>query len=180
MYRAHDILTGDIMQNISTSHDLFLLEICKLLDAEQRFAEALPELAKTAHHPELKEALELHAEQTQEQISRLQKVGEVLEADLEPTANKVVKTMIEEGQELLESISRPVVRDVALVKIIQAGEHYEIAAYGSVMAHAKVMHHNEALKLLEDTLREEEQTDSLLSDLAERTINPAAVEVEEE
>jgi ferritin-like metal-binding protein YciE len=168
------------MPNITTAHDLFLYEMGKLLDAEQLYAEALPELAKIAHHKELRDALEHHVEQTREQIERLVRAAESLDHEIDPEDNVVVETMIEEGFTLLESIDRPVVRDVALVKLVQAGEHYEIAAYGSVIAHAKEMKHTEALKLLEETLREEQETDKLLTKLAENTINPAAAIAEDE
>ena len=55
----------------------------------------------------------------------------------------------------------------------QAVEHYEIARYGALAAWAKLLGHNDAARLLAETLEEEKAADEVLNRLAE-SINPEA------
>jgi ferritin-like metal-binding protein YciE len=56
--------------------------------------------------------------------------------------------------------------DAGLIAAGQAAEHYEISRYGSLKAWAQQLGMNEAVKLLDATLKEEKAADQKLSDLA--------------
>ena len=58
------------------------------------------------------------------------------------------------------------VRDAGIIIASQKVEHYEIAAYGSLVALAKKMGIKKAAGILEQTLQEEKKTDSDLTKLA--------------
>jgi ferritin-like metal-binding protein YciE len=89
---------------------------------------------------------------------------------------KAIQGIIEEGQEILQEFSDGEALDAGLIAAAQAVEHYEIARYGTLLAWAKQLGLSEAQGLIEETLVEEENTDQVLSELAEDAINPAAAE----
>jgi ferritin-like metal-binding protein YciE len=83
--------------------------------------------------------------------------------------------LIEEGQEMMEEIDKGDVRDAALISAAQRVEHYEIAAYGTVRTYANLLGQKQAVKLLEQTLEEEKESDEKLNEIAQQ-INPGAME----
>jgi ferritin-like metal-binding protein YciE len=66
--------------------------------------------------------------------------------------------------------------DACLIAAGQRAEHYEMAAYGTLVAWAQAMGHTEAAKLLQQTLDEEKAADEKLSALAEGGINQEAAD----
>lgn len=82
--------------------------------------------------------------------------------------------LLEEGKELLDEIEKGPVLDAALIGASQKVEHYEIAAYGTLIAMAKHLGIKEAVDLLVDTLAEEKAADEKLSAIAEEGGNQAA------
>lgn len=145
-------------------------QVKDLYNAENQLAKALARMAKAAATDELREAFELHLEETNGQIERLEQVCEML--DFKPTGKvcAAMKGLIEEGKEVLEEDGHEVVLDAALVAAAQRIEHYEIAAYGTVKAIAQQLGHDEAVALFDETLQEEIATDEKLTELAENTL----------
>ena len=66
--------------------------------------------------------------------------------------------------------------DACLIAAGQRAEHYEMAAYGTLVAWAQAMNHTDAAKLLQQTLDEEKAADKKLSGLAESGINAGAAD----
>jgi ferritin-like metal-binding protein YciE len=66
--------------------------------------------------------------------------------------------------------------DACLIAAGQRAEHYEMAAYGTLVAWAQAMGHSEAANLLQQTLDEEKAADKKLSSLAEGGINQSAAD----
>jgi ferritin-like metal-binding protein YciE len=64
--------------------------------------------------------------------------------------------------------------DACLIAAAQRVEHYEMAAYGTLVAWAKAMGHDEAAGLLEETLNEEKAADQKLTSIAEGGVNEEA------
>jgi ferritin-like metal-binding protein YciE len=87
---------------------------------------------------------------------------------------KAIRGIIEEGEEILNEFKGGEALDAGLIAAAQAVEHYEITRYGTLLAWAKQLELSEAQELLQETLVEEENTDELLSELAEDAVNPAA------
>jgi ferritin-like metal-binding protein YciE len=145
-------------------------------DAERQLTKALPKLAKAATSPELREAFETHLEETQGQIERLEQVFESLEEKVRGKHCDGIAGIIEEGKSIMEEDFDETTMDACLIAAGQRAEHYEMAAYGTLVAWAKAMGHTEAADLLQETLDEEKAADEKLSELAEGGINQRAAD----
>lgn len=158
-----------------TLHELLVDEIQDLYHAEKQLTKALPKLAKAATHEDLREAFEMHLEETRGQISRLEEVFAALEEKPKAKPCPGMAGIIEEGNELMQEDAEASVLDAGLIAAAQRAEHYEIGAYGTCVAWARLLGLDEVVGLLEQTLEEEKATDEKLSALAESEINMAAV-----
>jgi ferritin-like metal-binding protein YciE len=163
------------MAQITTLHDLFITKLQKVYDVEQQIIEALPRMIDAATNSDLKKGLEMHLEQTRDQVERLEQIGQELGTEITGEPCPSMSALIAEGEETLSQIEDPEVRDAAIIVSAQEVEHHEIAAYGSLVAHATVMGHTTVVPLLEESLAEEEETDEELSMLAEAQANPEAL-----
>ena len=142
--------------------------------AENAILKALPQMAQAARSDALKGAFAVHLEETRNQVKRLEQVFRLLGEKPEGVQCKAIQGIIEEGQEVLREFQGGEALDAGLIASAQAVEHYEITRYGTLLAWAMQLGIGEAEGLLKETLIEEENTDELLSDLAEDAINPAA------
>lgn len=165
---------------IKTADDLFLDELKDIYSAEKQAIRVYPKLAKAISSPELKEALQTHLEQTKSQLERLDRVFEILEKRSSGKTCEGMKGLIEEGQEHAEEIEQGPVRDAALIGAAQRMEHYEIAAYGTIIAFAKATGQDEIAQLLSETLEEEKATDQKLTEVSDSVNQQAISEGEDE
>ncbi|WP_201864018.1 YciE/YciF ferroxidase family protein [Microvirga soli] len=153
---------------------LFLHQLKDTYFAENAILKALPQMAEAAQAEELKGALAVHLKETEGQVKRLEKVFQLLGEKPAGVECKAIQGIIEEGQEILQEFSGGEALDAGLIAAAQAVEHYEITRYGTLLAWAKQLGLSEAEGLIQETLIEEENTDQILSELAEDAINPAA------
>lgn len=162
------------MATMKNLEDALVDELRDILHAEKQLTKALAKMAKKASSEELREAFEEHREVTLEQIERLEKAFDVL--GKAPRAKKCegMFGILEEGKEHLEEDAEPSVLDAVMIADAQKAEHYEIASYGTVIAWAEQLGHNEIVRLLEQTLEEEKETDVKLTELAETLANQEA------
>ncbi len=162
------------MADLNTLSVLFENELRDVYDAEKQIVKALPRILKAASDVELREALTLHLEETHGQIERLEKAFASL--DLTPKGKHCagMAGILEEGRDLLEEDGDDAVLDAAFIAGCQRVEHYEITAYGTLMAWAKLLGYDEAGKLLAANEREEKAADMKLSKIAESAVNPQA------
>lgn len=160
--------------------ELYVDELKDLWSAETQITKALPKMMKAATNPKLKKAFNTHLKQTERQIKRLERIFK--ELDESPRGKKCVgmEGLIKEGQELIKEKPEAEVLDAGLIAAAQHVEHYEIAGYGCVRTWARQLGEDRQAELLQETLDEEEQTDRLLTDLAESEINIEAEEGDEE
>ena len=138
-----------------TLHDAFLDELRDCYDAEKQLTKALPKLAKTASSPELRGAFENHLEETRGQIDRLEQVFESLDEKVRGKHCDGIAGIIEEGKSVMEEDFDDATMDACLIAAGQRAEHYEMAAYGTLVAWARGMGHTEAANLLQQNLDEE-------------------------
>jgi ferritin-like metal-binding protein YciE len=162
--------------------DAFIDELRDTYDAERQLTKALPKMAKAATSPELKAAFTMHLEETQGQIERLQQVFELLDEKVRGKHCDGIAGIIEEGSSIMEEDFDEATMDAALIAAGQRAEHYEMAAYGTLVAWAETLGESEAATLLQETLDEEKSADKKLSGLAESGVNQAAAsdDMEEE
>jgi len=162
------------MAATGTLHDAFIDELRDTYDAERQVTKALTKLAKAASNPDLREAFQTHLEETQGQIARLEEVFEGLGERVRGKHCDGMAGIIEEGKSIMEEDLDDDAMDASLIAAGQRAEHYEIAAYGTLVAWAKAMGHDEAATLLQQNLDEEKAADVKLSELAEGGINESA------
>lgn len=153
---------------------MFIDELRDAYDAEKQLTKALPKLARAAISDELREAFESHLTETQGHVTRLEQVFESLEEKPRGKHCDGIAGIIEEGKSVLEEDIEEDAVDACLIAAGQRAEHYEMAAYGTLIAWARAMEHTEAADLLEETLEEEKAADEKLTSLAEGGINEQA------
>jgi len=153
--------------------ELYIDELKDIYNAENQLVKALPKLAKASSSDELREGFEEHLEQTKGHVERLEQIFEML--DESPKGKKCagMEGLVEEGSEVLKEDLEGAVLDAALIGAAQRVEHYEIAAYGTVIAFATTLGESDHVLLLEETLSEEKETDQKLTELS-RQINQQA------
>ena len=156
-----------------TFHGLFIEELKDIYNAESQLVKALPKMAKAAATAELKAGFLAHLEETKGHVDRLSQVFTLLGEKPRGKTCKAMQGLVEEGAEAIEENDAGLVRDVQLIGAAQRVEHYEIAAYGTVVAMAKLMGHTKEAALLQETLDEEGATDKKLTALS-KAINKAA------
>lgn len=159
---------------VKTVQDLFLEELRDIYHAEKQILKALPKMAKSATHPELKQAFELHLQQTQGQVERLEQVFDQLDVPKRGKRCEAMEGLIEEARSTMEEIEDKNVLDVGMIINAQKVEHYEIAGYGSLVALANQLGKKDIAQLLEQTLNEEKETDQKLNQVALSVANPSA------
>jgi ferritin-like metal-binding protein YciE len=164
------------MAEMGTLHDAFRDVLRDAYEAEMQITKALPKMAKAASSPELRTAFETHLEETRGQIARLEDVFAALGEKVRGKHCDGMAGIIEEGKSAMEEDFDESTLDAALIASAQRVEHYEMAAYGTLVAWAKAMGHTEAVDLLEETLEEEKSTDAKLTQLAEGGINQEAAD----
>lgn len=159
--------------------ELYIDELKDLYSAEKQLVKALPKLAKAASSDELRSGFEEHLDQTKGHVQRLEQIFEMLGE--KPTGKKCkgMEGLIEEGSELTEEDYEGALLDAGLIGAAQRVEHYEIAAYGTVVAFAELLEESEHVSLLNETLEEEKETDEKLTELSKQ-INSEASNAGEE
>jgi len=162
------------MAEAGTLHDAFIDELRDTYDAEKQLTKALPKLAKAATSPELRSAFETHLEETRGHIERLEQVFESIDEKPRGKHCDGIAGIIEEGKSIMGEEFDEATMDACLIAAGQRAEHYEMAAYGTLVAWARGMGHEEAANLLQEILDEEKATDEKLSALAEGGINQEA------
>ena len=160
---------------LESLQDLYLEQLRDLHSAERQIIEALPKMIEQTSHPELRQAFERHLRQTEEQLRRLEQIGQKSGQKLTGHKCKGMEGLLEEGEELMKERADSDVLDAALISAAQRVEHYEMAGYGCARTYAQLLGLDDDAQLLQRTLDEEGETDHSLTALAERVINVDAL-----
>src|SRR3954468_11120567 len=162
------------MADTQTLHDAFLDELREAYDAEKQLVKALPKMAKAATSTELRQAFVDHLEETNGHVEKLEQVVQTCDERAKGKHCEGMAGIVEEGKSVMEEDFEGSTLDACLIASAQRVEHYEMAAYGTLVAWAKAMGHEQAVGLLEEILEEEKATDEKLTRLAESGINAEA------
>ena len=153
-------------------NELFIDELKDIYWAEKHLAKALPKMAKAATSDELRTAIESHLGETENHITRLESAFASIEEKAVAKKCEAMAGLLKEGDEIVEDTKKGTyTRDAGIISAAQKIEHYEIASYGTLKTLASVLGYNEAAELLDATLQEEKNADSLLTKIAEGSIN---------
>jgi len=149
-------------------------EIRDLYDAEKQLVKALPKMAKAAQSEELRSGFEEHLEATKGQVTRLEEVFRALDAKAKGKPCAGMKGIVAEGQEAIQEHKGSELIDMVLIGAAKRVEHYEMAAYQSVIKLAEAMGDSSISELLRETLSEEEETDRKLDEMCDELIQEVA------
>lgn len=162
---------------IENFRELFETGLQYAYDCEQKLVKkGIPSMIEAASSPELKNALQQHLEETRNHVTRLEKVFSILGADADTEDNEVVDELMDAAKNMADDIDESALRDAALVVSGNQVEHYEMAVYGSLVAFARQLGLNDAVRLLEQTLNEEKNADAKLTQIGESSINRQAAQ----
>ena len=159
---------GLFTKDIKTMDDLFLHGLQDIYYAEQQITKALPKLIEKATNRDLIAGLKAHLEETNKQIERLDKVFLKLEKQPTGTRCPAIDGLIKETDEVADEVDDKAVLDAAIVAGAQAVEHYEICRYGTLIAWAEKLGHDEVVRFLTTNLNEEKAANTKLNTIALR------------
>lgn len=158
---------------------LFIEELQDVYNVEFQIMESLPKMISLASLPELKEALSQHLKETQNQITRIEKIFGLLNLPKMGKTCEAMEGILLEAEELLSNKTKNATLDAAIIGAAQKVEHYEIASYGTLLSFAKFLNFDdEIIDLLQEILEEEENADEILTKLAEGTLFTSGVNKE--
>ena len=167
----------DTMEKNSLLEKFFIEELRDIYDAEKQIVKALPKMKKAASSPQLAQAFEQHIAETNIQINRLKEVFELFGEKATAKTCDAMEGLIDEGEQVIQDTDdNTSTRDVGLIFAAQKIEHYEIASYGGLAQLARTMDRNDVAEILATTLNEEIETDRLLTEIAENSVNYQASE----
>jgi ferritin-like metal-binding protein YciE len=159
---------------MQSMEELFHALLQDVYYAEKQLLKALPKLAKKSANEQLSEAFTTHRDETEGHVERLDKVFEMIGKKPRGKKCDAILGIIAEGDEVIAEVEDEAVRDAGILAAAQAAEHYEMARYGTLCAWAKLLGHEDAVDLLQETLEEEKHADELLTEIAESAVNEAA------
>jgi ferritin-like metal-binding protein YciE len=162
--------------NVTSLRDLYIAELQEIRSVEEQLVAALPRMADVAGHPELKQGIQTHLEETRAQQSRVEEILRRHSAEPREHVDQAMQAMLQEAEKWASMVQDQNLRDAGLIASAQRVEHYEIAVYGSLATWAKQLGLDDDLQVLLAILEEERRTDERLSRLAKRMINPDAAE----
>jgi ferritin-like metal-binding protein YciE len=156
--------------------ELMVEQLKDTFSAEKQALRCMQKAVRKASNSVLRDGIQMHIEQTQVQIERVEQIMESLKVRPGRKVCEAMRGLVEEAQHEIEEHEKGPVLDLVIVAGMQRIEHYEIAAYGTNIAIARALGEQEAVGLLSETLEEEKQTDLKLTEVTEQHIMAAALE----
>jgi ferritin-like metal-binding protein YciE len=153
--------------NVKDLRNLYISNLKKALDMEQKITKALPDLIEACSDPDLRTAFRDHLEQTR---SHVQKVEQLLRTNTGETSTetcKVINGLTTEASDTIKDVTDPSIRDIALIGAGQQVEHHEIAVYGTLRRWAEILNLQDAT-VLRNIENEEVRADEMLTSLSKR------------
>jgi len=159
---------GLFTKDIKTMEDLFIHGLQDIYYAENEIIKALPKMIDMATSRDLSKGLSDHLEETKKQVERLDKVFEKLGKKPSGAQCPAIDGIIKEADHTASEVEDKAVLDAALVSSAQAVEHYEICRYGTLIAWAETLGHDEVVRFLTTNLNEEKAANTKLNTVAVR------------
>ncbi len=167
---------AELVMELDTLQALYVEKLRDLYSAENQILKALPMVIKKVTNEELRDALETHQAQTEQQVQRLEQLFGELGESPKGKHCKGMEGLLAEASELMEEDAEDDVMDAGLIAAAQAVEHYEMAGYGSARTYADLLGLSDHVDLLQQTLNEEGEADRILNEVAMTSVNLGALE----
>lgn len=159
---------------MKTMNDLFLHFLQDIYYAEKAFAKTSGKILKAVGNEQVREILQKAKEHAKEPIEALDRVFEAVDKRPRGKTCEAMNGLLAECQEAIEEGEKGPVLDAALIACLQGIKTYEVTRYGSLLAFARQMGLEDAIKELE-TLRDAARADDQeLSRIAEGDVNVEA------
>ena len=163
---------------LKSFNELFETGLRYAYDCEQKLVKkGIPDMIDNATSPELRNALQQHLQETQNHVARLERVFGIIGAPPKTEDNDIIDEIHTAAKHIVSNTEDgSILRDAGLIVSGNQVEHYEMAAYGSLVSFARQLGYRDAADLLQQTLNEEKAADAKLTQIGETTINPKAVQ----
>ncbi len=159
---------------IKTMHDLLVTAMTYVLDFEHQFAKAAPKMAEASHSPELKELFGKTATKSQHYAQQIEAVFKAIGEPVKTNDNKIATAMVHEVEGMVKETEQGPIRDAALIVAANQQQAFRVASYGSMEAYARASGKTDALKPLQEALKDSKAGDDQFNRIAEKSVNPAA------
>lgn len=161
---------------ISDFREMYLKELQEARSVEAQLVEALPRMQQAANASGLKQAMEMHLDETRSHLEKVEGLLKRHNVDPGEHRDQSMSTLIAESEKWAGMFDNPKLRDAGLIASAQRIEHYEIAAYGTLVCWSKQLGLDEDMSTLLAILDQEKAADGKLSELAKQDVNPEAVD----
>jgi ferritin-like metal-binding protein YciE len=159
--------------NIEDLRALYIANLKKALDMEQKITKALPTMIEKSTDTRLAKAFRDHLQQTQGHVTQVEGLLHSATGEADTSTCKVISALISETEDGIKDAGDTSIRDITLIGAAQQVEHHEIAVYGTLRSWAELLGDDNAADVLENILEEEKEADELLSTISD-TVNTAA------
>jgi len=160
-------------ENIESLRELYINQLRTMLSAERQITDALPKMIEKSTDLQLKQAFQSHLQETEVHVQRLEQILSESANESDDLKCKVLATMIDDTESVIGDIDDDSVRDAALIASGQRVEHFEMASYGTLRNWAEILGESGHAQLLNQTLKEEQHADKLLTQISDM-VNPSA------
>ena len=160
--------------NIEDLRTLYIANLKKALDMEQKITKALPDLIEKSSDSTLATAFSVHLEETRGHVTRVESLLRKHIGEAATETCKVINGLTTEASDTIKDVTDPVIRDIALIGAAQQVEHHEIAIYGTLRKWATLLGLHDDAAILKAVESEEVKADQLLTQISERVNYEAA------
>jgi ferritin-like metal-binding protein YciE len=164
-------------ENIEDLRTLYITDLKKALDMEQKITKALPTMIEKSTDPQLATAFRNHLEETRGHVAKVESLLRDATGDAGASTCKAISALIKEAEDNIKDAGDPSIRDITLIASAQQVEHHEMAVYGTLRTWAELLGEAEAADTLESILEEEKNADETLSTISD-TVNTTAIDTE--
>jgi ferritin-like metal-binding protein YciE len=159
--------------NIEDLRTLYVANLKKALDMEQKITKALPTMIEKSTDPQLATAFRNHLEETRGHVARVEKLLRDAAGEADASTCKAISSLIAEAEDSIKDAGDPSIRDITLIASAQQVEHHEMAVYGTLRSWAELLGEDEAASILESILEQEKKADELLTTISD-SVNTTA------
>jgi ferritin-like metal-binding protein YciE len=160
-------------ENIADLRSLYIADLKKALDMEQKITKALPTMIEKSTDPQLATAFRNHLEETRGHVTKVEALLREVDGEASASTCKAISALITEAEDNIKDAGDESIRDITLIASAQQVEHHEIAVYGTLRTWAELLGNDEAADVLESILEEEKNADELLSTISD-SVNTGA------
>lgn len=145
------------MATVETPTELFVHELGAALTMEETILELLENLQDKAFDGKLRQQLQQHHTETQQQIQNLRRIFEALGRQPEKQPCPAIDGLEKDGEQLIKQVDDALVDSVILGAVIKT-EHLEVAVYDGLIIKAEQLDDDDIVALLQENLEQEEAT----------------------